>query len=300
MEQLSERLLANPVIEDARFQLSLQLGRNPGAAEHSISANRRLGLAGCGSGARPGTGRAGPQPGCPPLVSWLRDARVGVVVFPGTNCEHDVVEAFESLGVIAELVWHGYDIVGGLDAVVLPGGFAHGDYLRPGAIARFSPVMDARDAVRSRRRPGGRDMQRLSGTHGGAPAAGGTPEEPWPYLPVPDDRARGGQRPVGAHGRRGGGAPAPGTHKPFRRQLHRGTGHVALARGRGPRGPALRHQPQWIGPRHCRDMQRGLATWSASCPIPSGPAACSSARQTAWCCCGRCWRGRAVRCRAVR
>ena len=70
-------------------------------------------------------------------------ARVGVVVFPGTNCEHDVVEAFELLGAEADLVWHGSASLSGLDAVVLPGGFAHGDYLRPGAIARFSPVMAA-------------------------------------------------------------------------------------------------------------------------------------------------------------
>jgi phosphoribosylformylglycinamidine synthase subunit PurQ / glutaminase len=69
--------------------------------------------------------------------------RVGVVVFPGTNCEHDVVEAFAELGAGAELVWHGSASLAALDAVVLPGGFAHGDYLRPGAIARFSPVMAA-------------------------------------------------------------------------------------------------------------------------------------------------------------
>ncbi|HEV2369088.1 MAG TPA: phosphoribosylformylglycinamidine synthase subunit PurQ [Acidimicrobiales bacterium] len=66
---------------------------------------------------------------------------VGVVVFPGSNCEHDVVEAVESLGARAELLWHGAADVRGADAVVVPGGFAHGDYLRPGAIARFSPVM---------------------------------------------------------------------------------------------------------------------------------------------------------------
>jgi phosphoribosylformylglycinamidine synthase len=70
-------------------------------------------------------------------------ARVGVVVFPGTNCEHDVVAAVSSLGATATLVWHGADTLAGLDAVVLPGGFAHGDYLRPGAIARLSPVMAA-------------------------------------------------------------------------------------------------------------------------------------------------------------
>ena len=68
---------------------------------------------------------------------------IGVVVFPGSNCEHDVVEAIEGLGAQAELLWHGDVSVGAVDAVVLPGGFAHGDYLRPGAIARFSPIMNA-------------------------------------------------------------------------------------------------------------------------------------------------------------
>ena len=70
-------------------------------------------------------------------------ARVGVVVFPGTNCEHDTVSAFERAGATASLVWHTDERLEGLDAVVLPAGFAHGDYLRPGAIARFSPVMGA-------------------------------------------------------------------------------------------------------------------------------------------------------------
>lgn len=69
--------------------------------------------------------------------------RVGVVVFPGSNCEHDVVEAFESLGAQAELLWHGSSSLLQVDVVVVPGGFAHGDYLRPGAIARFSPIMAA-------------------------------------------------------------------------------------------------------------------------------------------------------------
>jgi len=69
--------------------------------------------------------------------------RVGVVVFPGTNCELDVQHAFEQLGTETELLWHGDDTTKGVDAVVVPGGFAHGDYLRTGAIARFSPVMRA-------------------------------------------------------------------------------------------------------------------------------------------------------------
>jgi phosphoribosylformylglycinamidine synthase I len=69
--------------------------------------------------------------------------RVGVVLFPGSNCELDVLEAVRLLGGEGEILWHGDDQLGGVDAVVVPGGFAHGDYLRPGAIARFSPVMGA-------------------------------------------------------------------------------------------------------------------------------------------------------------
>jgi phosphoribosylformylglycinamidine synthase I len=68
---------------------------------------------------------------------------VGVVQFPGSNCELDVIEAVTGLGAEGRLLWHGDASVDGVDAVVVPGGFAHGDYLRPGAIARFSPVVSA-------------------------------------------------------------------------------------------------------------------------------------------------------------
>ncbi len=70
-------------------------------------------------------------------------ARIGVVQFPGTNCELDVQHALEQLGGSAEILFHAERSLGGVDAVVVPGGFAHGDYLRTGAIARFSPVMDS-------------------------------------------------------------------------------------------------------------------------------------------------------------
>ena len=70
-------------------------------------------------------------------------SRVGVVVFPGSNCERDAAEALGQLGGDVEMLWHADASVKGCDAVVVPGGFAHGDYLRPGAIARFSPVMAA-------------------------------------------------------------------------------------------------------------------------------------------------------------
>lgn len=74
---------------------------------------------------------------------------VGVVVFPGSNCERDVIEAVGEVGGQGRLIWHGDRSLGDADAVVVPGGFAHGDYLRPGAIARFSPIMAAvRDFAR--------------------------------------------------------------------------------------------------------------------------------------------------------
>jgi phosphoribosylformylglycinamidine synthase len=69
--------------------------------------------------------------------------RFAVCVFPGSNCEEDVKYALEDvLGEPTDLVWHKETSLEGYDAVILPGGFAHGDYLRPGALARFSPVMD--------------------------------------------------------------------------------------------------------------------------------------------------------------
>jgi len=69
--------------------------------------------------------------------------RVGVVVFPGSNCELDVAWALEQVGAEPKLLWHGDRDVRGVDALVIPGGFAHGDYLRTGAIARFSRIMGA-------------------------------------------------------------------------------------------------------------------------------------------------------------
>jgi len=68
--------------------------------------------------------------------------KFAIVVFPGSNCDHDAHYAAEHvLGQDAELIWHKDTSLRGADVVVLPGGFAHGDYLRTGAIARFSPIM---------------------------------------------------------------------------------------------------------------------------------------------------------------
>jgi phosphoribosylformylglycinamidine synthase len=70
--------------------------------------------------------------------------KFGVVVFPGSNCDHD---AFHAIGHVlekpVEFIWHQSEDLAGCDAIILPGGFSYGDYLRTGAIARFSPVMNA-------------------------------------------------------------------------------------------------------------------------------------------------------------
>jgi phosphoribosylformylglycinamidine synthase len=67
--------------------------------------------------------------------------KVGVIVFPGSNCDRDALHGAELAGADAELLWHETPDLRGSDAVILPGGFAYGDYLRAGAIARFSPIM---------------------------------------------------------------------------------------------------------------------------------------------------------------
>jgi phosphoribosylformylglycinamidine synthase subunit PurQ / glutaminase len=70
--------------------------------------------------------------------------KFGVVVFPGSNGDHDSWYAFShDLGQKAEFIWHDSHSLGDVDAVILPGGFSYGDYLRCGAIAKFSPVMAA-------------------------------------------------------------------------------------------------------------------------------------------------------------
>lgn len=70
--------------------------------------------------------------------------KFAVIVFPGSNCDHDAAyAATHVLGQQADLVWHKDTSLGGADVVILPGGFAHGDYLRTGAMARFSPIMPA-------------------------------------------------------------------------------------------------------------------------------------------------------------
>jgi phosphoribosylformylglycinamidine synthase len=81
------------------------------------------------------------------MQRWSKcEMKFGVVIFPGSNCDHDAFHAIGSvIGQPVEFIWHQSEQVSGFDAIILPGGFAYGDYLRTGAIARFSPVMKAVD-----------------------------------------------------------------------------------------------------------------------------------------------------------
>jgi phosphoribosylformylglycinamidine synthase len=70
-------------------------------------------------------------------------ARIGVVIFPGSNRDIDAINAIQVVGAEPVVLWHESATLDGVDAIILPGGFAYGDYLRAGVIARFSPVMRA-------------------------------------------------------------------------------------------------------------------------------------------------------------
>jgi len=76
-------------------------------------------------------------------MSTARRPRIAIVVFPGSNDDRDAALALEGLGAEASLVWHAEGGLPDVEAVILPGGFSYGDYLRCGAIARFAPVMKA-------------------------------------------------------------------------------------------------------------------------------------------------------------
>ncbi len=89
--------------------------------------------------------------------------RVGVITFPGSLDDGDALRAVETMGGEPVALWHADPDLHGVDAVILPGGFSYGDYLRTGAIARFARVMDGVRGVRRTWRPGARDLQRLPG-----------------------------------------------------------------------------------------------------------------------------------------
>ena len=112
--------------------------------------------------------------------------KFGVIVFPGSNCDHDAFYAAgHNLGQKAEFIWHDSTDLGDVDAVILPGGFSYGDYLRCGAIAKFSPVMRAVKQLRGRRRPGAGHLQRVPDPGGMRAAAGRADPQPRPEIHLP-------------------------------------------------------------------------------------------------------------------
>ena len=156
-----------------------------------------------------------------------------IVVFPGSNCDRDVMVALEaSAGRAPAMVWHDEQALPACDLIVLPGGFAHGDYLRAGAMAARSPVMA--DVVK---RPTPAclfgNLQRLPGGDRGRAAAGCADAERGAALRLPlGQLARGrGREPV--YRRLPGRAGGTDAGRPSRRQLLRRCGDAGPARGRG-------------------------------------------------------------------
>ena len=97
--------------------------------------------------------------------------RIGVITFPGSLDDRDAARAVRLAGAEPVVLWHGDRDLRGVDAVILPGGFSYGDYLRCGAIARFAPVMSELVPAAASGPAGARHLQRVPDPVRGAPAA---------------------------------------------------------------------------------------------------------------------------------
>ena len=147
--------------------------------------------------------------------------RFAIVVFPGSNCDQDCYHVAKNLlGCEADYVWHHEKDLKGADAVILPGGFAYGDYLRAGALARFSPVMESVREVRARGRAGARHLQRLPGAAGGRAPARRDARQPRPALRLPRRLPEGRERRDAVHPAVRAGRGRPDADRPHGRQLH--------------------------------------------------------------------------------
>src|SRR3989475_10632874 len=117
--------------------------------------------------------------------------RVAVVVFPGSNCDADTLAAAREAGTDAYFVWHRDTDLQRADIAILPGGFSYGDYLRSGAIARFSPIMRA---VAAHAQAGGPGLGICNGFPllcEAGPRPGGLVRDARPRFPSPPGRVRG-------------------------------------------------------------------------------------------------------------
>ena len=111
--------------------------------------------------------------------------KFGIVVFPGSNCDADCYHVMKHVAhQNVEYIWHKQDDIKDFDALILPGGFSYGDYLRTGAIASFSPIMPAVIRFRPSGRADNRHMQWISNPIGSRAFAGGNAAQPQPdfYL----------------------------------------------------------------------------------------------------------------------
>ena len=183
--------------------------------------------------------------------------KFGVLQFPGSCDEVDALAAARRVGE-AELIWHGERDLRGADAIVVPGGFSYGDYLRAGAIARFSPAMESVISFAERWRAGARHLQRLSGALRGAAAARCTAAERQPALHLQAGAARRRRRRDRLHARMPGRAAAEHPRQALLGALLRRPGHARRDRGLRPGGAPLRGRGelQRLPARHRRRPQR--------------------------------------------
>ena len=183
--------------------------------------------------------------------------KVGVVTFPGSLDDGDARRAVTIGGNEAVALWHGDDDLKGVDAVVLPGGFSYGDYLRCGAISRFAPVMTSVIEAAGNGDAGPRHLQRLPDPLRVPPAARRADPQrpPQVRLPRPAAAHRARRHPVDVVVRRR--CRGHDRAQERRGRLRRRRAHPRPARGRGPRRRALpRRQPQRLAARHRRHLQR--------------------------------------------
>ena len=147
--------------------------------------------------------------------------KFGIVVFPGSNCDEDCYHVAKNLlGCEAELIWHHDRDLKGADAVILPGGFAYGDYLRAGALARFSPVMES---VAEFAKKGGAVLGICNGFQvllEAGPAAGRDADQPGPALRLPRRPHEGRERRDAVHVAVSEGQRRQDADRPHGRQLH--------------------------------------------------------------------------------
>ena len=252
---VADRLLANPVIE-----------------ESAVTVHRR--------------GRTGRPPDGAPASGWSCSRAPTASTMPSWPCER--------LGASADLVWHGDTSVAGYDALVLPGGFAHGDYLRPGAIARFSPVMEAVGRFAAEGGPvvgicNGFQVLTEAGLLPGALQKNSGLRFLCTTVAV---------RVESADSVLTAGVPsAPSCAIPINHFEGNYTCDAETLAGSATRtGSSC---ATWTTPTARSTTSPGSATrpatWSASCPIPNGPRTRCSVRSTARSCSVPCWRSAALR-----